>query len=56
VLGSDFPFDKGVTDPVQRVRAAGLGDAATDLVLGGNTAVLTLLPISTPEPQPRTTA
>jgi len=45
LLGSDYPFDMGVTDPVERVRSAGLGDAGTDLVLGGNAAGLGLLPI-----------
>lgn len=45
LLGSDYPFDMGVTDPVERVRAAGLGDADTDLLLGGNAAGLGLLPI-----------
>lgn len=44
LMGSDYPFDMGVTDPVERVRAAGLGDADTDLVLGGNAAELNLLP------------
>jgi aminocarboxymuconate-semialdehyde decarboxylase len=44
LLGSDFPFDMGVTDPVERVRAAGLTDADTAAVLGGNAAALNLLP------------
>ncbi len=44
LLGSDFPFDMGVTDPVERVRAAGLGDTDADLVLGGNAAGLDLVP------------
>ena len=44
LLGSDFPFDMGVTDPVERVRAAGLDDADTELVLGGNAATLDLVP------------
>lgn len=44
LLGSDFPFDMGVTDPVERVRAAGLGDTGTDLVLGRNAAGLNLVP------------
>lgn len=43
LLGSDFPFDMGVIDPVERVRAADLGEAATDLVLGGNAARLGLV-------------
>lgn len=44
LLGSDSPFDMGVEDPVDRVRAAGLGAAETDLVLGGNAAQLALIP------------
>ncbi len=44
LLGSDFPFDMGVTDPVERVRAAGLSEADTALVLGGNAARLDLVP------------
>ena len=44
LLGSDYPFDMGVTDPVELARAAKLDDAATDLVLGGNAARLGLLP------------
>lgn len=35
VLGSDYPFDMGVADPVERVRAAGLDEAATAAILGG---------------------
>ncbi len=44
LLGSDFPFDMGVSDPVDRVRTAGLGDEGSRLVLGGNAAHLDLLP------------
>jgi aminocarboxymuconate-semialdehyde decarboxylase len=44
LLGSDYPFDMGVTDPVERVRAAGLAEADTDLILGGNAADIGLLP------------
>lgn len=46
-LGSDFPFDMGVTDPVERVRAAGLSAPDTDLVLAGTAAALGLLPTPT---------
>lgn len=35
-LGSDYPFDMGVTDGPARVRAAGLDEAATAGVLGRN--------------------
>ena len=40
VLGSDYPFDMGVTDPLERVMAAGLSPADRDAVLGGNAARL----------------
>jgi aminocarboxymuconate-semialdehyde decarboxylase len=36
LLGSDYPFPLGDPAPVETVRAAGLGDAATAAVLGGN--------------------
>ncbi|MFJ8812314.1 amidohydrolase family protein [Amycolatopsis thermoflava] len=44
LLGSDYPFDMGVADPVARVRAAGLDPAATAAVTGGNAQRLGLLP------------
>ena len=40
LLGSDFPFDMGVADPVARVRAAGLATAVEDAVLGTSAAML----------------
>ncbi|WP_300613093.1 amidohydrolase family protein [Trebonia sp.] len=40
VLGTDYPFDMGVTDPVERVRAAGLPAAGIAAVLSGNAAAL----------------
>ena len=40
LLGSDYPFPLGDPDPVGTVRSAGLGDAATAAVLGGNAAGL----------------
>ena len=36
VLGSDFPFDMGVEDPVARVRAAGLGESAELAIISGS--------------------
>jgi aminocarboxymuconate-semialdehyde decarboxylase len=36
LLGSDYPFPLGDRDPAGTVRSAGLGDAATAAVLGGN--------------------
>lgn len=40
LLGSDYPFPLGDPDPVGTVRSAGLGDAPTAAVLGGNAAGL----------------
>jgi aminocarboxymuconate-semialdehyde decarboxylase len=40
LLGSDYPFDMGVADPVARVIAAGLDDATTASILAGNAAAL----------------
>ncbi len=36
VLGSDYPFDMGLDDPVAFVRSAGLPDEVVDRVLSGN--------------------
>ncbi len=35
-LGSDYPFDMGVEDPVDRLTAAGLDDATVTAIRGGN--------------------
>jgi len=40
VLGSDFPFDMGLDDPVALVRGAGLPAELTERILAGNAAVL----------------
>jgi aminocarboxymuconate-semialdehyde decarboxylase len=40
VLGTDYPFDMGVTDPVERATAAGLPAADLTAILGGNAAGL----------------
>jgi aminocarboxymuconate-semialdehyde decarboxylase len=40
LLGSDYPFPLGDPAPVATVRAAGLGEPATEAVLGGNAARL----------------
>ncbi|MBV9795485.1 MAG: amidohydrolase [Actinobacteria bacterium] len=40
VLGTDYPFDMGVTDPVERAAAAGLPAADLTAVLSGNAASL----------------
>jgi aminocarboxymuconate-semialdehyde decarboxylase len=40
LLGSDFPFDMGVMDPVDRVRSAGLSGDDCDAICGGNAAAL----------------
>ena len=40
VLGSDFPFDMGLDDPVSDVRLAGLPEATVQLILDGNAEAL----------------
>ena len=35
-LGSDYPFDMGVEDPLDRLLAAGFGGATTEAIRGGN--------------------
>ena len=40
MLGTDYPFDMGVTDPVERASAAGLPAADLTAVLSGNAAAL----------------
>lgn len=40
LLGSDYPFDMGVEDPLERLAAAGLPDAARLAIAGGNAARL----------------
>ncbi|MET0783285.1 MAG: amidohydrolase family protein [Leifsonia flava] len=40
LLGSDYPFDMGVDDPVERVQAADLSDEAEQAILSGNAARL----------------
>ncbi|GAA4908396.1 aminocarboxymuconate-semialdehyde decarboxylase [Actinomycetospora succinea] len=39
-LGTDFPFDMGVTDPLDRLSAAGLDPADAELVRAGSAAAL----------------
>jgi aminocarboxymuconate-semialdehyde decarboxylase len=48
LLGSDYPFDMGVTDPVQRLEAAGLPVEAQWAVRSGNAARLGLVPTAKP--------
>jgi aminocarboxymuconate-semialdehyde decarboxylase len=40
VLGTDYPFDMGVTDPVERAAAAGLPAADLTAILSGNATAL----------------
>jgi aminocarboxymuconate-semialdehyde decarboxylase len=40
LLGSDFPFDMGLDDPVTDIRSAELPDEITERILGGNAAAL----------------
>jgi len=50
VLGTDYPFDMGVTDPVARATAAGLPAAHLTAILSGNAASLLGLDIQTRRP------
>ncbi len=47
LLGSDFPFDMGVADPVERLQAASLGADAEHAITTANAAALGLLPAFT---------
>lgn len=40
VLGSDFPFDMGVDQPLEDIAAAELSDAEVEAILGGNATAL----------------
>lgn len=44
LLGSDYPFDMGVPDPVERVAAADLGQAGFQAITGGNAELLGVTP------------
>ena len=44
LLGSDYPFDMGVSDPVDRLEVAGLDAATVAAIAGGNAARLGLAP------------
>ena len=45
LLGSDYPFDMGVEDPLARLEGAALTDREKQVIRGGNAARLDLLPI-----------
>jgi aminocarboxymuconate-semialdehyde decarboxylase len=49
LLGSDYPFDMGVTDPLDRLVAADLGPDDTQAIRGRNAAALGLIPDLTRE-------
>lgn len=40
LLGTDYPFDMGITDPLDRLAAAGLPSSASEAIRGGNAAAL----------------
>jgi aminocarboxymuconate-semialdehyde decarboxylase len=46
VLGTDYPFDMGVDDPVERLDAAGFAPGERDAIAGGNAARLLGIPYS----------
>jgi aminocarboxymuconate-semialdehyde decarboxylase len=48
VMGSDYPFDMGVPDPVDRLAAASLTPAAEQAIRGGNALDLLGLPAPVP--------
>jgi len=50
VLGTDYPFDMGVTDPVERASAAGLPAADLTAILSGNAAALFRIPLASSRP------
>jgi aminocarboxymuconate-semialdehyde decarboxylase len=52
VLGTDYPFDMGVTDPVERATAARLPAADLTAILSGNAAALLGLPAGGLYPRP----
>ena len=52
VLGSDFPFDMGLDDPVGEIRAAGLDEATLARVLGENAETLLAPSTHPPEESP----
>ena len=53
-LGSDYPFDRGVDDPVVRLTAAGFDEATVSAIRGGNAArLLGPLPGHDDAPAPR---
>ncbi|MDL5156336.1 amidohydrolase family protein [Actinomycetospora termitidis] len=47
VLGTDYPFDMSVTDPLDRLAAAGLAPEDAERIRGGNAAEL-LAPVRSP--------
>ena len=50
LLGSDYPFDMGVPDPVDRLAAAGLDPAAEHAIRGLN--AIDLFRLTTPHSLP----
>ncbi|MEO8906534.1 MAG: amidohydrolase family protein, partial [Microbacteriaceae bacterium] len=42
LLGSDYPFDMGVADPLERLNATGLSADDTEAIAGGNAERLTV--------------
>lgn len=48
LLGSDYPFDMGVSDPVERVTAADLGQEAFEAITAGNAELLGVTPAAAP--------
>jgi aminocarboxymuconate-semialdehyde decarboxylase len=40
VMGSDYPFDMGMKDPLRQIAEADLTEAERDMVRGGNACLL----------------
>lgn len=51
VIGTDYPFDMGVSDPLARLAAAGLDPDATETIRAGAASTLLGAPGSGPRPQ-----
>jgi aminocarboxymuconate-semialdehyde decarboxylase len=56
LLGTDYPFDMGITDPLDRLAAAGLPASASEAIRGGNAAALLGAQAALPRDNERTGA
>jgi aminocarboxymuconate-semialdehyde decarboxylase len=56
LLGTDYPFDMGISDPLDRLAAAGLPASASEAIRGGNAAALLGAQAALPRDNERTGA